>query len=793
MAAVLACIVLRALTPAQADEALRFGASPPAGFEDLAGPQETLVDVYYGGHFKLSTLARYDFQTIAFLEPDAVLAQLPELTDSASVTAALSQPLTHNADRLCRYRGQPACGELMPPVAGVIFDESRFRVDVFVAPALLVRQSLFRSRFLPPPSTRFSSVHGLNMSVSGDATTGTAFDLSATSIAAWRENRLHSRYALGNDGFTLSELSLQRDRPGWQYEAGAFRSYAGSQAFFAEQTVIGARMAGSLDLRADLAVADGTPIYLFLTQRSRVDVYRGEQLLDSQFYDAGNQQLDTSRLPDGAYDLTLRTRDAAGRESSQRFFFARSTRLPPLDQPLYFVEAGMHAPVDREATPGGEGGHWLRAGAARRLQTNLGIQAELLSAGSTTVAQTGLLMLMPGWQFEAGLLTGTNKSAGALLRAQYASGQTAIGFDYRSVSSGSASTLLAEDFSQGTLSMSTPVYGGRLFGRAQLEQRAAGSEIAVGLSYRRTLMRRARFALELDFDLSHDSRQTLIRIGARGQWRRDQSLARLSPQFVARFGDTSQGALLVDASVTRNQRGTPLGDLSTNAFVESEIGVTTLGAGIVSQSQAGQFSADINHAMGERGQGLAYSANGRVNVVTGGGASAFGGRNIARAAAIVDVPGDGDSQFNVLVDDRAAGSVRSGHRSVIALRSYGEYPVRIEPAGHGFVEYDEREQYITLYPGNVARLSFRADVVTVVVGQLIDDNGVALANARFDGAVGFAGTDAGGWFQLELREATTLTARHGDGSRCRVRLDTAGAENGLVVQGPVRCVTEVSP
>ena len=315
--------------------------APPPGFEDLAQAQTTVVDVYVAGRLAVSTMALYDLENVEFLTPEEIVAALPDLADPAAIKRALGVPLATNADALCAHPAQVDCGELTPDVAGIIFDESTFRVALFLAPDQWAAQRVNSSRFLPAPTAReLGSVHQFNVAMAGGGAEESVFDLGATSLVSRGESRLYGRYDITRSGFTISELGVAQDRNGYRYEAGLMRSLGRGGAFVGEQDVVGVRAGTALDLRADLDTAEGTPIFLFLQRRSRVDVFRGERLIDSRFYEAGNQQLDTSRLPDGAYDLRVRIRGDDGREREERFFFVRTRELPPLDQPLIYAEAG---------------------------------------------------------------------------------------------------------------------------------------------------------------------------------------------------------------------------------------------------------------------------------------------------------------------------------------------------------------------------------------------------------------------------------------------------------------------
>ncbi|MGB5580196.1 MAG: CS1-pili formation C-terminal domain-containing protein [Woeseia sp.] len=769
--------------------------SPPRGFEDLAGPQVTQVDVYYGGRLQLTTMARYERDEIELLSPDEVVAAIPNLTDRMMVTEALTGPLQANADKLCLRATQQDCGTLAPGIAGVIFDESRFRLDLFVAPYLLEAQTVHRSRFLPEPSADFSSLHMVSLSLSGgDRLEQDGYNISAMSLFARRADRLRARYDLADDGFSVSELSWQRDLPGWQYEVGSFRSYGRSIAFLGERHIIGLRAGGSLDTRADLETAEATPIYLFLNQRSRVDVRRAGQLLDSRFYEAGNQQLDTSQLPDGAYEIEVQTQDGSGQGRRQTFFFVRSARLPPLDQPLYFFEAGRLAQTGESTLPQVGDNNWLRAGTARRFAGNFGAETELVHNGGTTMLQGGVFLFGQGWQLEAGLL-GTSRSDRAVsVRGTLRRGQTAAGIDLRRVRAAPEAVLtdpfdpVPQSYTQGALTLSTPLFDGRFIARAQLDQRgSAGTNTALGVSYSRSLFRRSGLLVDLNIDATSDPTDSVLRIGIRGYWRRDGMTASVKPHIAARFGDSSSTKLMLDARATRNSRATRFGDVGGSVFAASDVDTQTFGAGVTSESGFGYGNVDVQHTSRFGYDSLVYSANARFSIVTDDRKLAWGGRRSDLSAIVLDFSGDASTDFAVLVDRHPAGVVQTSKRNVIGLRPYRTYEIRLEPRGETIVDFDQRVRSVTLYPGNVETLRFEANEVTVVVGQIVDPSGIPLANARIDGISGYAGTDENGWFQIEIAGPQVLSIRRADQTSCAVKLPPYQSEQGLAVLDPLIC------
>jgi hypothetical protein len=110
----------------------------PPGFENLDLPQETLIDVAYGGRALAPAAAIYTESTIRFTDPEAIVAQLTGLLYPSRATHALTGPLASNDDQICFEPGAPeGCGRLAPDEAGVIFDASRFHTEIFVSRRLL--------------------------------------------------------------------------------------------------------------------------------------------------------------------------------------------------------------------------------------------------------------------------------------------------------------------------------------------------------------------------------------------------------------------------------------------------------------------------------------------------------------------------------------------------------------------------------------------------------------------------------------------------------------------------------
>ena len=109
----------------------------PEGFESLFDDQSSLVDVYYGGRFLGAAMATFNPESIRFEDPAPLVDKIPNMLAPAEVLKALHGDIPTNQEFRCFYTGQSNCGILDPEVAGVIFNEDNFRVDIFINPELL--------------------------------------------------------------------------------------------------------------------------------------------------------------------------------------------------------------------------------------------------------------------------------------------------------------------------------------------------------------------------------------------------------------------------------------------------------------------------------------------------------------------------------------------------------------------------------------------------------------------------------------------------------------------------------
>ena len=208
-----------------ADEAPRVSASRPAGFDSLLQPQEAVTDIFMGGRLLGQARVRYSSGRITLIDVDALVALLPDLVDPAAVRAALAAPdLDSHPGMICRANTdneRAACGIYHPAVAGLVFDDQRFRVDVYINPRLQAVHPAAARAYLPRPPSGLSFVDQFGGSIAGSGS-DVGYGLQNRVILAKGEARLRGDLSYSSSyGVSVDTLVAELDKPGLRYAAGA--------------------------------------------------------------------------------------------------------------------------------------------------------------------------------------------------------------------------------------------------------------------------------------------------------------------------------------------------------------------------------------------------------------------------------------------------------------------------------------------------------------------------------------------------------------------------------------------
>lgn len=784
-----------------------FSTSAPEGFEALVAERELVLDAYSGGRKLGEVSARISPGFIQFNDPRAIAALIPDVAQEEELVRSLSGQLPANVAYACGQARPQGCGLLQPGQYGVIVDEERFRVDIFVSPDLLIKPDPSSARFLPAPEGEPSLISLFGLTASGSNRGGETLHLQNRSIASLGAMRLRSDSSVSTDtGLTFDNLTLEADRGDWRYAGGLF--WAPGSDLIGRRKIAGLGVSTQLDTRQNREALLGTPVSVFLQQPAKVDLLVDGRIVSSRIYPAGNRLIDTTALPNGSYDLVVRIQEDGRPPRQEKRFFSKGSAMAPAGRPLLSAFAGLLPSSSRGLSLDGDT-FFYEATAAYRLSPTLGIDAAILGTQHKAILEGGAVYHRAGAQLRVAALISSSADYGAVIRlSSVGQGRLSYSFDLRKVVSRDGTPLLPVTVSRGTFSedpesgfadrgsytQALSILGYRL-GQANVRltglYRRNGSEKAnysIGAAVDLPVVRTGRWDIVLQADARRTERDFASFIGARFLINRgsfafsgsgglshqskrpgsdDQLVGEVQAAWYRQLADHSQ--LAGDVAAGRDADG---------AYAR---------ASAYARTPVLNARADLLQQFGDhRTTQYAATLDGGIALTRSG--IAVAGRDINDTAVMVSVQGsEAGHQFEVLVDDVTRGTVEEGGRLALFLQPYKVYDVRLRPRGSQLASFDSAARSVTLYPGNVTELEWNATPLFILFGRAVTTDGKPIAHADLIGPHGIGRTDGEGYFQIEAGKNEELRLTDASGTDCTMIIEPAQPDGGLVSAGDVKC------
>lgn len=783
-------------------------AGAPPGFEDLAAERQLLLDAYYGGKKLGEVRATVIPGQLTFDRPDLVAAMIPETADPAGLAKQLSGSLPTNAGLACGPARDQGCGTLQPETVGIIFDEGRFRVDLFLHPDLLARPDPFAVDYLDRPDNIPSFVSLFGASVSGSSRGDNSWHLQNRTIASIGATRLRSDSSVASrDGLTFDNLSLETDRGDWRYAGGLF--WAPGTDLVGRRKLLGIGVSTQLDTRLDKETLMATPLAIFLQQPGRVDLLIDGRLASSRIYPAGNRLIDTANLPNGSYEVVIRVQEDGRPVREERQFFTKGSPVAPVGRPLLSAFAGV-LPKSARGLSLQSDNLFYEASAAYRLNPNWGVDAALLGTQRKAILEGGVTMLNPLLQLRASALVSNEGDHGLLLRASSSGrGPLSFSFDLRKIHSRDGRPLLPVTRSSGTFSedpeagfadrgsysQALAILGYRL-GQANLRltglyRRNASDDASysLGASAEVPIVRTGRWDLTLQGDARKTDGGFASFIGVRLLMNRGDlsysGFAGLSQQS----GRPDRSTRLVgEAQAAWSRQLDDRSQLSANGALGRDHDGSYVRASAVARMPRANARADFLHQFADHGDTTQYSATLDTGIVMADGRFSLAAREMNDTAVMVSVTGgESGQEFEILVDETVRGTVANGTRTVLFLEPYRRYEVRLRPRGELIASFDTAARDVTLYPGSVSGLEWHFKPLFILFGRAVDAAGQPLAEADIDWSGGIGRTDREGYFQIETAGGDELHLSSRDGRTCAAAVPKARPVDGYFSAGDVMC------
>ena len=724
----------------------------PPGFENLNQPQVTEVDIYYGGFYLTSIFAEFTDREVTILDREGLIENLPGLKDPEAFDLLLDKRFDAHPEALCYSAFQVDCGNLETDSVAMIFDRAQLRLWLFIAPSLLQEATSDQLRFLPPSAAGPSFLNQTALYFSGEEAQVDTYNLYSNNMFAWRENRLTVSGNLTDDDFELDTFALMREFQGRDYRLGLFRENANGFSFMPNERFVGASFSSSLLTRNDLEQSLGNEIEMFFPTRSRVEIYHEGRLISTEYYDVGNRLLDTSGLPNGSYDIEIRTYDATGNVQVEERFFSKTSRIPPADQPLYFIQAGQ---LDNEkdyirlSRTGND--YFIRAGYSKRLSQTIGGNLGFSYIDDSGMMETGLFKQGRQYEAQANLALEDTGTTGLDLRFRYRHEKFNLTMNIRQVLDGLEESQVGQEYQQINSMLEIPLSTGYLgfFYRDVKRPFSEGSDNS-GLRYRSRTRDFLSGTLNSTFELSNNNEEILALFSFSYQLQGNSNITTYTPKAAYANNSSNYESGLYGSYENRWYTGQRSGSEYQYGIRADYDVQKSLEARFESDTQLG--SSDLMAYYNADTENTEISGRLSTSFASDGQRGAFGGKRRSESAFLIRVEGDPEStaRFNVLVNGTVRGQTRPGQTLLVPVSPYETYEVELQSVGDTLVNLDRRSYRETVYPGNVVNLNWTTRTINIALGRLLDTRGNPIDNAVIQNAVGLAMTDSNGYFQAEI-------------------------------------------
>jgi hypothetical protein len=307
-----------------------FAASDvPAGFEELVTGQKVWIDVNLLGQSAGLFEATVTLDSVQFVKPLDVLSALnlpikKESQEYKQLADQISHPLPRNGNLACSSNNNaPGCGFLTTDTLAIIYDENDSKVSVFLDKKLLPEGDKHALYYTPTRDSENAFIHQQNLNVIaekdysnislqgagalGILTNGyVGFDWS---LNAYRNDDTTDQTVNVDDFYYRQSLGQRHYVQAGRMDSRDLSSNLGGNISFSMLplgAIDGVRAGSSLSYLNREEASKGSPIVILLSRKSRVDAYRGNQLLGTFYLDSGSNTLDTGNFPAGSYSVTLK-------------------------------------------------------------------------------------------------------------------------------------------------------------------------------------------------------------------------------------------------------------------------------------------------------------------------------------------------------------------------------------------------------------------------------------------------------------------------------------------------------
>ena len=780
----------------------------PPGFENFLETDEmTMIRVQFGNLDLGESMANFNDEEITLEEPQRIFDRLKPYirkTSQAIILNELHRTLATHMDRACT--NGPTCGLLQPKILGVIFDRNQYQARLFINPDYLIKQSSIPAKYLEEATSGFGMLNQFQFGASGNNDHNHALSINHNGFIGsgnWHlDYETNYTYSVAPDYDTIQQFQFRDLDLNWRhkqyYLSAGLQDTVGTLIIPTFQ-MVGASFQTNTELITNLNQQIATPVEVNIITPSYVDIYRNNTLIDTQYFPPGNYFLDTRSFPSGAYFLRLEIRTLNNQITTRQVYFIKTTALPLLSLPNYYISYGRLATLDSTTLfPTLTNLNVLSLEAKWRLHKMFGIGEHIALFNENEVIN------------ELSFMAELNHLSMMLSGAFSNFGDTGLGFSvagsvhgitlnsyFRQIWLKSTSADVINTYLEGTDTSNTNIGSSLAFSWRDINFDAGLSYAYIDGAFQHNLEFGASKYFSIgayhDFTLaiSLDSSESNTSLFLQMTW----NIGSDSGGYGA-VGTETQIAKAKDSAMTREQNiklnvGHTFNSENTNNDVgtSAQIGKDGQYYSQYATTDNPYFDAlqqfDFAHSQ-STGDTLSYN----FKLATALAYAPLNNWGISHSdqpsGALVRVNSDIQSRYTLYIDGEPVREINNNTAYFIPLTSYREHNLQIQ--SHALtISVPNNDIGVVVYPGNVERVIRKAASSMILMGVFTGPDGVVLSHATIQGGIEAATTDAEGFAQVDVVQGSQLSVISKNKKVCHIKTTGLKPDEGIIFLDQIMC------
>lgn len=342
-----------------------IGSQLPKGFSQIEEAHTDRASVFYNGISIGIENIIYSVDHIKLISPEKLLKKIKNINDSVkpSLIHELKKEQTIHLSGICNKvlvqlyvnPSREVCRPLNPKLIGFIYNPSSRHLFVYINPKYQHTSSSSLT-IGPPTSENWAYLNQFRLIYSGNRfgkgssfsskTWNSSYNLllsNRISRGLWglsfQNNIASNDYNnVANSMFSINHMHVSYRGNPFLIKLGEI--YTSSDAALGRKNIIGVSISKNTLLSTEKYLSKGSPVIVYLSSPSQVQVFKDGKILFSQMLTPGNHSLNTKYFPSGTYEITIKTRGQNGQESSKKQLYSKFYGVPTYSGFNYEVSAG---------------------------------------------------------------------------------------------------------------------------------------------------------------------------------------------------------------------------------------------------------------------------------------------------------------------------------------------------------------------------------------------------------------------------------------------------------------------